>query len=72
MVQVTIEEAKIQLQELIDKGEPVVITQDGEQVAQLVPANLSKHARQPGSAKGLIQVSADFDEPLEEFKEYVE
>jgi antitoxin (DNA-binding transcriptional repressor) of toxin-antitoxin stability system len=71
MVQVTLEEAKDQLQELIKKGETVVITLDGEQVAQLVPAAASATTRQPGTAKGLIKMSDDFDEPLEDFKEYL-
>ncbi len=29
-------------------------------------------ARKPGLAKGLIQMREDFDEPLEDFKEYME
>ena len=75
MVQVSIEEAKAQLQDLIAeaiKGETVVITQDGQQIAQLVPAISDKQSRQPGTAKGMIWMSDDFDEPLEEFKEYME
>lgn len=27
--------------------------------------------RKPGAAKGLIKMSSDFDEPLEDFKEYM-
>lgn len=27
--------------------------------------------RKPGAAKGLIKTSPDFDEPLEDFKEYM-
>jgi len=27
--------------------------------------------RRPGAAKGLIKMSPDFDEPLEDFKEYM-
>lgn len=27
--------------------------------------------RRPGVAKGLIKMSADFDEPLEDFKDYM-
>ena len=27
--------------------------------------------RQPGAAKGLIKMSPDFDEPLEDFKDYM-
>ena len=29
-----------------------------------------KRHRQSGSAKGLVTISDDFDEPLEDFKEY--
>ena len=29
-----------------------------------------KRRRQAGSAKGLVTISDDFDEPLEDFKEY--
>ncbi|MEG5139675.1 MULTISPECIES: DUF2281 domain-containing protein [unclassified Microcoleus] len=32
----------------------------------------AKPDRQPGSAKGMVCMSDDFDEPLEEFKEYME
>lgn len=28
-------------------------------------------ARKPGMAKGLIEISSDFDEPMEDFKEYM-
>ncbi|MEG4045362.1 DUF2281 domain-containing protein [Microcoleus sp. Pol17_C1] len=32
----------------------------------------AKPNRQAGSAKGMVWMSDDFDEPLEEFKEYME
>ena len=32
----------------------------------------AKHAPKAGSAKNLIQVAADFDKPLEDFKPYME
>jgi hypothetical protein len=35
------------------------------------PKFLSKR-RQVGSAKGMITIAPDFDEPLEEFREYME
>jgi hypothetical protein len=37
-----------------------------------MPIGMVKPNRQPGSAKGLIWMSDDFDEPLAEFKEYME
>jgi antitoxin (DNA-binding transcriptional repressor) of toxin-antitoxin stability system len=59
MVQVSAEEAKTRLPDLIARaiaGETVFITQDGQQIVQLVPVPVEfpKSPRQPGSAKGLI------------------
>ena len=73
MVQVTAEEAQGHLADLIAKamkGETVVITQDGHQTVQLVPVVQSDRRPQFGSARGLITIADDFDEPLEEFDEY--
>lgn len=70
---ITIDEAAQKLPDLIDaalRGEEVVITKDGS-VVKLTPAFPVK-PRQPGSAKGMVWMSDDFDEPLEEFKEYME
>ena len=75
MVQVTTEEAKIRLLDLIDeaiKGETVLIKEDENRVVLLVPVAQSKGHRQFGSARGMIHMSDDFDEPLEDFKEYME
>lgn len=76
MRQVDIDEAKKQLSDLITEaisGEAVFITENGHRV-QLVPAPVyaSQGQRQPGSAKGMIWMADDFDEPLEDFKEYME
>jgi len=75
MVQVSAEEAKTKLLDLISaaiNGEAVFITQDGQQVVQLTPIIHSKGRRQAGSAKGLIHMADDFDAPLEGFEEYTE
>lgn len=89
---VTVEQAKLQLEQLIDRlsmGESVVITRGGKPVATLSPAMngatpvrdaeggsasgaARPEPRKPGSAKGLIHISDDFDAPLEEFREYME
>lgn len=74
MVQVSAEEAKTQLPELIAeaiKGEIVFIREGEHQLVQLVPVARITDIRQPGSAKGLIQMADDFDDPLEDFKEYM-
>jgi antitoxin (DNA-binding transcriptional repressor) of toxin-antitoxin stability system len=39
---------------------------------RLIPLESVRPNRKPGSAKGLIWMSDDFDEPLEEFREYTE
>jgi prevent-host-death family protein len=83
MTQVTVDEAGAQLGRLLQaarEGEEVVLTQDDLPVARLVPLDLvqqehgqSKKPRaQRGSGKGLFYMSPDFDEPLADFKEYME
>ncbi len=75
MQQVTIEEAKKNLAELFDcalSGEEIILTKNGDgPVVRLEPFQKAKR-RQAGSAAGMFTISDDFDEPLEEFKEYME
>ncbi|MEM8717896.1 MAG: DUF2281 domain-containing protein [Cyanobacteria bacterium P01_G01_bin.39] len=69
-----VNEAARNLPDLIDaalQGEEIVIIKD-DSVVRLTPANSIKKPRQPGSAEGMVWMSDDFDEPLEEFKEYME
>ena len=58
--------AKTQLSRLIDRavaGEDVVISRAGRPMVRLVPvAAPSTPRRRPGSARGRIRMSADFDE----------
>lgn len=75
MQQVTIDEAKAHLPDLIEaalNGVEVVISKDEKPIIKLVPVSKNKPRRRAGSAKGLIKMSDDFDEPLDEFKEYME
>ncbi len=74
MHQVNIEDAKTHLPDLIDaavNGEEVVIAKDDQHIVRLVPIARTKTRPQFGSAKGLITMSDDFDEPLEDFDEYM-
>ena len=74
MHQVDIHNAQTNLPDLIDaavKGELVIITKDGKSAVKLVPVAKNKTCRKPGSAKGMIIMSEDFDEPLEDFKGYL-
>lgn len=74
MTQVSLDEAKEQLLELVETalgGEEVLITRNGHSV-RLVPC-VEKPHRKAGSAKGLITyIADDFDAPFEDFKEYME
>jgi prevent-host-death family protein len=72
MPHIDVHEARDRLPVLIERarrGEDVVLTEDDRPLARLVAARDSKR-RKPGSAEGLIQMSDDFDEPLDDFDEY--
>jgi prevent-host-death family protein len=74
---ITIEEAQARLKELIDKlapGEEVIITDNQRPVAKLVGERSASPSRPaPGLGKGsVLYLAPDFDEPMEEFKEYIE
>jgi prevent-host-death family protein len=79
MTQVTLKEAETQLSRLIQaasEGEEVIITEDSKPVAKLVPITEQASEKRPrprfGSGKGVFRMAPDFDEPLEDFKEYME
>lgn len=78
MAIVTIEDAKSRLAEMIEHllpGEEIIITRDEEPVARLIaePKKPEKPQRKLGSLKGTVMhMAADFDAPLEDFKEYME
>ena len=66
-VQVNLSDAKSKLSELINKviaGEEVIIAKSGKPVAKLVPFTKPAQNRKPGSAKGKLIISDDFDAPL--------
>jgi antitoxin (DNA-binding transcriptional repressor) of toxin-antitoxin stability system len=75
MQEVTIDEAKTRLQDLIEaalEGETVSIAKDETHAVQLVPVIRTEGRPQFGSTKGMIWMADDFDAPLEDFKEYME
>lgn len=67
-------EAKTHLSKLLDdveKGERVFITRRGKRVAELGPVRSGRKAKR-GCAKGPgFYMAPDFDEPLDDFKEYM-
>jgi prevent-host-death family protein len=74
MERVDLKEARKHLFELVRRaadGEEVIISEENKPLAKLVSAVPPARQRQFGSAKGLIVMSDDFDEPLEDFREYM-
>jgi len=60
-----------ELVELAAGGEEIIITKNHKPFVRLIPAIERKRQRQFGSARGLIKIAEDFNEPLEDFKEYM-
>lgn len=68
-MQVNIHEAKTNLSKLLTRvkeGEEIIIAKAGKPVARLVPVAERPAKRIPGSAKGRVCISPDFDAPLPE------
>jgi antitoxin (DNA-binding transcriptional repressor) of toxin-antitoxin stability system len=75
MHQVSIEEAKTTLPDLIEAavgGDEVRIAKDDQHIVKLVPVSGTKPVPRFGSAKGLVTMADDFDAPLKDFNEYAE
>ena len=74
MIQLTVEEAGARLSQLVDEvdaGEEVVLTRDDRPVFKLVKVAQDRPRPQFGSARGKGYMTADFDAPLEDFKDYM-
>ncbi len=82
MTQVTVAEAQRRLPDLlatVEAGDTVLIETDGGRIFQLTVRTSAPSVNptwpgypHAGSAKGLIRVPDDFDEPIDELKEYME
>lgn len=71
MAQFNIAEAKARFSELVERalaGDEVVVARDNKPLLRLVP--LGEGRRKPGSARGQVRMSRDFDEPLRDFEQY--
>jgi antitoxin (DNA-binding transcriptional repressor) of toxin-antitoxin stability system len=75
-LQVNIHEAKTQLSKLIQaalNGKQVIIAKGNKPVVRLEVLPEAQSNRKIGNAKGLIlSMDDDFDEPLDDFREYME
>lgn len=74
---ITVQEAQAKLKELIAQlapGEEIVLLEGRQPVAKLIGERPTGGERPaPGLGKGsIVYMAPDFDEPLEEFKEYME
>lgn len=74
MYRVDVDDAQHRLLDLVNaalSGEDVFIVKNNQQTVHLTPVTLPERYPQFGSAKGLIEMSDDFDAPLEDFAEYM-
>jgi prevent-host-death family protein len=70
---VNVAEAKARLSQILDEaaaGKDIVIARRGVPVARLVPVSPRKGPRRLGTARGLMEMAPDFDDPLPDFDEY--
>ena len=71
---VTIGEAKTNFSKLVrraEAGEEIVVRRGSEPVARIVPLLQHGGVHGFGSMKGEIRIGEDFDEPIEDFQDYV-
>ncbi|MBP7583849.1 MAG: type II toxin-antitoxin system prevent-host-death family antitoxin [Spirochaetes bacterium] len=74
MKKVTIHEAKTHLSRLIRNalaGEEVIIARGSKPLVKLMVIEESSVKRKLGTAAGKIRFAKDFNEPLDEFKDYL-
>jgi len=76
MTSIPIQQAQANLPDLIHQlapGDEVVITENDEPVARIVPPLPAQRSRTLGSLRGtVLYLAPDFDAPLDDFKEYME
>lgn len=66
-MKITLQQAQASLVDLLDQlspGDEITILKDGIAVARLTSVPQPLPPRTPGSAKGLITIAPDFDDPL--------
>ena len=75
-LQVNIHEAKTQLSKLIQaalNGKQVIIAKGNKPVVRLEVLPEARGKRKIGNAKGLVlKMADDFDEPIDDFRDYME
>jgi prevent-host-death family protein len=69
-LKINIHDAKTQFSRLltrVSEGEEVIIAKAGKPIARLTPIEERPKKRIPGSAKGKVVITKDFDEPLPDY-----
>ena len=66
-LKVNVHEAKTHFSRFLDRvgnGEEIIIAKAGKPIAKLLPLHRNTGVRTPGSARGRVKISPDFDAPL--------
>lgn len=73
MQNIDIKQVKQILPQILEQNidDAIIITKQGLPIAKIIGISRHKKQRLFGSAKGLIKMADDFDDPLEDFKEYM-
>jgi antitoxin (DNA-binding transcriptional repressor) of toxin-antitoxin stability system len=75
MTTISLQDAQVQLPELIHglaPGDEVMITENNLAIARIVSASQKRPHRKLGTLHGTVRsIAADFDAPLEQFKDYI-
>ena len=72
MSRYNIAEVKARFSELVEKalaGEEVIVARDNRPLLKLVPLGAKSRPRTPGTARGQIWMSPDFDDRLPDFED---
>jgi len=78
MTTIALSELQTSLAEVVHRllpGEEVIITEHDRPIARLLPAEAAQEPlpRTPGTLKGtVLYMAPDFNDPLDDFKEYME
>ncbi len=74
MFEVALQDAQAQFAEIIENvahGDEVCIRRDDGKIFKIILVSTPRPFPKFGSARGLIEIADDFDEPLEDFQEYM-
>ena len=73
MQTITLKDAQLHFDDILDQvvsGQDIVISDGSRPVAIMLPVHSGVSVRMQGTARGQIQMAADFNAPMEDFKGY--